>query len=536
MEEDTAAAMRDGIKLYCDVFRPAGNEKVPAIIGWSPYGKIHRFQNLDMFPGRMGIPRKWLSNLQAWEAPDPAYWCNQGYAVVNVDIRGAINSEGNIHFWGTQDAEDGYDFIEWLATQSWCNGKIGMSGNSWLAISQWFIASAQPPHLACIAPWEGMTDLYRYDICQGGMPDSTFNSIILSHFSGHNYAEDIPAMLRKYPLMNAYWEDKAARLGRIKVPAYVTASYTSMLHTQGTFEGFRKISSVQKWLRVHNTNEWYDYYSAESVEDLRRFYDHYLKGMDNGWEKTPRVRLSVLDPGGKDLAGREEKEFPPARTENLRLYLDAAGGNLVNMIPGESSSISYISDDGKGQAVFTMEFQRETELTGYMKLRLWVEAGGSDDMDLFLSIRKLDGKGEGLAHMTVRFDEAMTRQFKELFSKGDGRAGVMFYSGPSTRIRVSHRSTDPARSSKAEPYLSHSMEDRLSPGRVVPVDILFPPASILYHPGEQICIVISGHRLSDSSAFVGGSSGAELRNRGEHIIHAGGKYDSHLMVPVIHNQ
>jgi uncharacterized protein len=80
----------------------------------------------------------------------------------------------------------------------------------------------------------------------------------------------------------------------IKIPAYIVASYTSPIHTHGSFEGFRQIASKEKWLRVHNSGEWPDYYDPAHVEDLRKFFDRYLKGIENDWEKTPRVRLSIL--------------------------------------------------------------------------------------------------------------------------------------------------------------------------------------------------------------------------------------------------
>ena len=179
-ERDVAVPMRDGVTIYIDVFRPTGADRVPAIVAWSPYGKKGGHQTLDRLPGRLGIPVSALSDLQAWEGPDPAYWCNRGYAVVNSDARGAFGSEGDIHHWGSQEGEDGHDLIEWLSGRDWCNGRIGLSGNSWLAIVQWYIASTQPPHLAAIAPWEGFSDFYRNNLARGGIPDTGFNDSILA--------------------------------------------------------------------------------------------------------------------------------------------------------------------------------------------------------------------------------------------------------------------------------------------------------------------------------------------------------------------
>jgi uncharacterized protein len=177
-----------------------------------------------------------------------------------------------------------------------------MAGNSQLAMIQWQAAAQQPPHLAAIAPWEGLVDLYRESTMRGGIPDTAFHDEdIAVHIHGENDTEDLTAHTRRFPFYNAYWADKRARLDRITIPAYVVASWTHPIHSHGTLQAFREMSSTEKWLRVHNTQEWRDLADPDNVRDLRRFFDRYLKGIQNGWEDTKRVRLSVLDPGGEDL-------------------------------------------------------------------------------------------------------------------------------------------------------------------------------------------------------------------------------------------
>ncbi len=531
-ERDVAVTMRDGVTIYVDVFRPAGDEKVPAIVAWSPYGKKGGQQTLDQLPGRLGIPVSALSDLQAWEGPDPAYWCNHGYAVVNPDARGAFSSEGDIHHWGSQEGEDGHDLIEWLAVQEWCNGRVGLSGNSWLAIVQWYIASKQPPHLAAIAPWEGFSDFYRNSIARGGMPDTGFNDSILSILFGNNRTEDTSAMIKKYPLMNAYWEDKAADLEKIEVPAYVVASYANPIHVYGTFDGFRRISSREKWLRVHNTMEWTDYYDPAHVEDLRRFFDYYMKGIENGWEKTSRVRLSVLDPGGTDEVDRVEEEFPLARTQYKKLFLDVGKGLLSPEPATMESSVRYKAGDGKGNVAFTFRFEEETELTGYLKLRLWVEAEGANDMDLFVLLQKLDRKGKRVSRMVVTLpNPLMNTGLKLLNSLGIVKLGILFYSGPNGKLRVSHRQLDTERSIPSQPFHTHGVEELLNPGEIVPVEIPVNPIGMRFHAGEQLRLIVAGH--DPVGPMLPGIPPAPTRNKGWHVIHTGGKYDSYLLVPVI---
>ena len=240
IERDVPVTLRDGTIIYTDIYRPDGISKVPAIVAWSPYGK-HEGHVERVIRSIPGLTKP--SPMAKREGPDPAYWCKHGYAVANPDVRGAGNSQGDIRFWGTADGRDGYDFVEWLASRDWCNGKIAFSGNSWLAISQWFIAAEQPPHLAAIAPWEGHSDMYRDDLCAGGIIENGFNERSIKGMVGPNYVEDTASMICKYPFMNSYWEDKIPCFEKIEVPAYVVASWTNPIHTSGTFRAFRKIAS-----------------------------------------------------------------------------------------------------------------------------------------------------------------------------------------------------------------------------------------------------------------------------------------------------
>jgi predicted acyl esterase len=508
-ESDVAVTLRDGVVLYADIFRPPGGEDLPTVMAWTPFGKTDRGMPLPW-----GVDRRLLSNLQTFEGPDPAYWCRHGYAIINVDVRGNRNSRGATPAWGTQDGRDAYDVIEWVAGQSWSSGKIGMSGNSALAISQWFAAAQQPPHLAAIAPWEGFTDIYRHSICPGGIPDVEFNIFLAERAVGEEM-EFMPAMLEKYPLMNAYWADKAADLEKINIPAYVVASYTNKIHTRGTLKGFYGISSQEKWLRIHNGHEWEDYY--EQADDLRRFFDYALKGEDNDWRQTPRVRMSVLDPGGEDIVHRPEEEFPPAGTRYQRLYLDAAGGRMTPDPVEKEASIRYRGDDGQGKATFDITFDGDREITGHMMLRLWVEADGADDMDLFVMAEKIGADGKPLRPIVKGAP----------FSGFDG-APVEWGTG---RLRVSQRRLDPERSSPSMPFHFHTKEKRLTAGEVVPVEIELCPMGMRWHAGQSLRVIVAGYNM-ERPQFEH-LPPIQTRNKGHHILHTGGKYAAYLLVPVV---
>jgi predicted acyl esterase len=192
-EKDVAVTLRDGVTIRVDVFRPVGDEPVPVIVAWSPYGKGQGTSaSVKGVFALVGLDDGIVSGLEKFEGPDPAYWCAQGYAVCNPDIRGVVDSEGDSVLWDRQEGRDCSDVIEWLAEQSWCSGKVGMSGTSYLAVSQWFTAAEQPPHLAAINPWEGVSDVYRDLVMRGGMPDTGFAEQLQDgSFFGKNRKEDI---------------------------------------------------------------------------------------------------------------------------------------------------------------------------------------------------------------------------------------------------------------------------------------------------------------------------------------------------------
>lgn len=546
LERDVPIKLRDGVTIYADVFRPTDGKPCPAILAWSPYGKEIGGQMLDDVPGRAGVPVDATSGLEKFEGPDPAYWVNHGYAIVNVDKRGAYMSEGNLLYWGHEDALDGCDVIEWIASRDWCTGKVGMSGNSWLTVSQWFIAAERPEHLAAIAPWEGFCDHYRESGTRGGIPTPEFPEMIAETFSSaHGMLEDQPRMIVEEPLMCDYWQDKAARVENIEIPAYVVASYTNSVHTHGTFAGYRRMASKEKWLRVHNTQEWFDYYTPENVEDLRRFFDHYLKGLDNGWEQTPKVRLSVLNPGGHDIVGRAEEEFPLARTVYRKLYLSAADSTLLTALPEQETVNTYQSAADCHQVNYRYRMDKPTEITGYMKLHLWVAAPDNDDMDLSVRVEKLSKDGQPIPDRTGN----------RIVATG--------------QMRVSMRQLDTLRTTEAEPYYPFTTVQKLKPGEIVPVEIEIWPMGLFFEKGEILQLTVGAYQPEKAAIpfgsaqitvpkegftympgqqpemmTLGGNADecadpAEVvtspatHNVGRHCIYTGGRYDSYLYIPEI---
>jgi predicted acyl esterase len=506
--------MRDGIHIFVDIYDPdgaAGVQGLPVILGWSPYGK-HRISDTFRY-AEAGVQKGWISRFTAFEAPDPAYWCKHGYAVAYADPRGTWYSQGEMSHGGAQESRDCYDLIEWLGTQPWCNGKVGMSGVSYLACIQWQVAPLKPPHLAAINPWEGFSDWYREFGYHGGMRDTRFVPRACSFLNwSTTRTEDTDANMRAHPLYDEYWASKDVDLDAIDVPAYVVASWSDQgLHTRGTLEGFKRMASKQKWLEVHGQKKWAHYYDPPNVERLRVFFDHFLKGTDDRVLSWPRVRLEVRDRAGSGTF-RDEREWPLKRTDYRQLFLDAANGKLTRA-PAAEGKVSYDSLDRHGAATFDIVFEQPVELTGHAKLRLWVEIDRGDDADLFVALQKLGSDG------------AVVPQTFYCMFEGPVALGW---------LRASQRALDPARSTPQQPYHRHTAREPLQPGVPVAVDIEIWPSSTRFAAGEGLRLIVKGRDVYDEAPenlpFL---LHQDTRNQGRHFLRTGGRFDSHLLVPVI---
>jgi len=507
-QQDVAVKLRDGVTIYCDIYRPENaRETIPCIVSWGIFGKRPAEGQDDW--KLMGVPPKAVSEMAKFEAADPAYWCYYDYAVANVDPRGVGNSEGNINLWGTQDAEDGYDFIEWVAAEDWCSGNVTLFGNSGVCMQNWKIAAAKPPHLMCLAAWEGISDLYRETYFCGGIPNPNYEANILKEVACKEYLEDTVTMVNKYPYINNYYLDKQVKWSDIRIPTYVTAGWVHH-HLRGSIEGFRRIRAPKKWLRIHRDFEWPDDYRPENLVELRLFFDRYLKNIHNGWEFTPRVRMDVLDAYAFDYASRRvENEFPLARTEYKKLYLNAAGADGGYDPYGAESEAVY--DPKSETTTFNIPIPEDVEISGFMKLHLWVECRGHDNMDLFPWIMKLNAN----------------REYVPIECMGAPYRGAWGF------LRCSHRALDPKLSSDFQPVHEHKGEERMKPGEIFPVDIELYPHSRVWHKGEYISIQLAGYFIK-TAWFHDVSMNHDVDNGdGMHVIHTGGKYDSYLQIPSI---
>jgi hypothetical protein len=520
IERNVPVALRDGVKILVDIFRPADEQPAPPIIAWTPYGKHQNGSaSYSANPGCEVTPDM-VSEYATFEGPDPLFWVPHGYALVHADIRGTWYSEGDATFVSPQNAEDFYDLIEWAGTQRWSSGKVGASGVSYLAASQWRVAELRPPHLAAINPWEGRADTYRELARHGGIPDTWFwwNRIIPNWGTGTTRIEDLRRETLEHPLYDAFWESKCAQFEKIVTPAFIVACWGDQgLHARGTLEGFRRISSKEKWLLVHGRKKWAHYYTPENVAQLKDFFDHFLKGESTPVASWPRVRLEVRE---RYFVGKTRpfSGWPVPETRYQKLFLDAVDGSLRDSPVSRLGSVSYSalgSGPGAHRAQFEFTFREPAALVGHMRLHIVMAADTAEDMDVFVGLYKFDADGKFVPFAFYSFFE-------------DGPVALGW-------LRASHRELDPQRSTEFLPVLKHSRELKLAPGAKTPLDIEIWPSGTRFAAGERLLLIVQGTDLQKYSKIRDPVyfRHDDTVNVGQHIIYTGQDDGSYLQVPLV---
>jgi uncharacterized protein len=516
---DVAVAMDDGAVVRCDVFRPVKAGRHPAILSYGPYAKGLAFQ--DGYPSaweRMAanhpdVTARSSNKYQSWEVVDPEKWVSHDYVCVRFDSRGCGTSPGFVDHFSPRETKDLYDCIERAATQPWCNGKVGLSGISYYAINQWHVASLQPPHLAAMCVWEGAADWYRDMTHHGGILSTFWQNWYdmqvktVQHGAGSRGGRsrvhggpvcgpetlsgaelernrcDLGREIYEHPLDDEYHEERSPIWSKVKVPFLSAGNWGGQgLHLRGNVEGFVRAASRQKWLEVHGIEHWTHFYTDYGRELQLRFFDHFLHGKDNGWNREPSVLLQVrhLD----RFIARAEDEWPLARTEWTRLHLAPDYGLSQRENLAGTASLSFEAM-GDGVTFLTPPLQAETEITGPSALKLFVSSS-TCDADLFVVLR------------------AFAPDLKEVVFQGAIDPHTPIGQG---WLRASHRKLDKGLSTSWRPYHTHDRRQPLKRGEVVELDIEIWPTCAVLPAGYRVGVTIRGRDYE-----YPGASGGRLSN------------------------
>ena len=496
--------MRDGIRLAADVIRPAARAmKVPALVTSSVYTRQLQ---------------RGVTALGQNEAGISEFWVPRGYAHVIVDVRGSNDSEGVYDLFGAQEQQDLYDIIEWVAAQPWCDGNVGMSGVSYMGRSQLFAAQQQPPHLKAIFPYDASCDFYRDACFHGGIPSNFtthWTQFVMNLHMTSGRSPNVDALKKqleimyshKYPFDGSFYQERSAgpRLDKVKIPAYFGCGwYMNELHLKGAFDGYNGTGAIPKRMlvgpRPWPLRPWAGYHY-----EMLRWYDHWLKGMDTRVMEGAPIQLYIH---GADR-WRAENEWPLKRTQWRELFLGGAAtgreGRLLDAAGPlqtrryEFDGLSAEAALGEPRLVYRTEpLAKEMELTGPLALYLNASSTAPD-----------------IDWLVYMVDEAPDGKHREL-CKG--------------WLRASHRKTDPARSTPAQPWHPHLEGEPLKPGTTYEFPVEIWPICNVFKAGHRIRLEIAN---SDSVVATNGRPHVTIKANATNTVHEGGSRPSRLVVPVI---
>lgn len=532
--------MSDGVKIAAALFLPPGKERFPALLAASPY----RFDN-DRTPA---IP------LFLWRETGPIDWyLDQGYAYVHMDVRGTGRSGGEYHYQCKREQRDLYEVVEWLARQSWCNGKIGGIGQSYFARSQWFMATQNPPHLGCIAPYDGHIDTYRDSAYTGGIPgnyptswwDQVRTVNAYPNSGKKRFVEwDYPARVKRHPTYDAWWRERAAaeKLAKIKAPVFSIGVWSKVdLHLNGNIVGFQRAGGPKKLL-VFGSSDLYaavaDYSSVAFHEKyLLPFYDCYLKGKRTSYLDEPDVRYFVT---GADRF-ESDTSWPPRAARYVPFYLgsgptgsvaslndgslsatvpDTSGGETMFDYPnpGWRMGVVGFGKDGRPDPVrrvltfATPPLDHDLEIAGPIELKLYA-ASSRDDTDFFI---KLSEQFAQDAEERARDIQPRSR----IVTKG--------------WLRASMRAIDKKLSLSHAPRYAFTKKEPITPGRVYEFTVAVMPTAYRFRKGSRVRLELAN---GDSNVTEGVFAHPYTPDKvGRDVIQHSARYPSQLLLPIIENR
>ncbi|OON72173.1 CocE/NonD family hydrolase [Streptomyces tsukubensis] len=513
---DVKIPLQNGQHVFADVFRPAEPGVYPAIVSCGPYGKAFHHHSIcddaDLERHEQMEEDYFFGNAEGQqfenhETVNTATWVPDGYAVVRVDMPGSGKSPGRLAPWGIAGAEAFRDAIEWAGVQPWSNGAVGLWGMSYLAVSQHAAASLRPPHLKAMIAIGTDVDLYEEVAYNGGILNEQFfptwkESGFVPAICGEPDIADFTRVMKESPFKDSdpdiIFGPRAEMfmspdLSEVTVPLWSVAATTHLAH-------FHQLGSSEAYLNTPTSDKkldfWEDWfqksYAADSVARHKAFFDHWLKGIDNGIMDTPPVRLEIRTGNGASYL-QEENEWPIARTDYTKWFFDASPSDwtgdtartgflrLSASEPTAEQEASYSADVESahprttGVSFVSEPLTEDSVVAGYGKAALWVSST-SEDMDIYVSVRVIDERDR-----EVDFPGITTMNYPSRIA-------------PLTKgwLKASHRKLDERRSTPRTPKHTHLKDDHapLRDGEVVLVEIELIPNTGFIRRGQRLRVDI----------------------------------------------
>jgi uncharacterized protein len=562
VERDVMVQVRDGVHIAVDVFRPDAPGQFPSLFSASPYNK-----DLAYLPS--------VPTFHMRETNDFEYFVSRGYVYVHMDVRGTGKSvEGQWQFMSLEEQQDFHDVIEWIAVQPWCTGKVGMIGESYPALDQWFAATTQPPHLACIVPFDANADLYRDVVYHGGLLAVGFvggwhTTEIRGHYRvGRPAADpnvgnwDLSWAVVNHQTCDDFWKIRSADFHKIQCPVFsIGILHKTGLHLRGNIRGYEQVRAPKKLMLCHGDfegDEMAIFNSPEMRLLLLRWYDHWLKGNDTGMMDEPPVNVFVR---GLEQY-RRENEWPLARTKYTKFYFRGSKSGAVESLndgrlsleppsvkldavpsagsaaagsaaagaaaaAGEPASytLSYPQPDWTGFSGAGTAIMKDGILHPTKKIMTFTTGPLEEDLEVVGNIVLVVYASSD--QKEIEFCMRLWDQLPDaLQAPGMPPAGRLLTRG---WLKGSHRQKDDARSTPYRPYYTHEDPQPIEPGKIYRFDIEVWSTSSRFLKGHRLRIDLAN---GDSNAFDFGGHYYGLKLGNDTIYHDA-DHASHIVLPVI---
>jgi predicted acyl esterase len=529
--------MRDGSEIALAIYRPSGNGPFPTLLAASPY----RLDNddapaLGIFPFKETGPIPW--------------YIDHGYAFVRMDVRGTGRSGGVYRFQDKMEQRDLYEIVEWIARQSWSNKKVGGIGQSAYARSQWFAAVQAPPHLSCVAPYDGNIDTYRASAYTGGVP-GTYPAWWFNYVRGLNMSPfhgkpreipwDYPREITRHRTYDAFWQERAVadRLASVKIPVFSIGVWGKVdLHLNGNVVGYQQVSGPKKLLVLGGAgvDAAVAEFSSPAFHEkyLLPFYDWCLKGEQTTYLAEPEVRYAVT--GTSDM--RTAVSWPPAEIKYQTYYLGPEKSGSVTSLNDGSLSTEKPSASGGTTLNYPQEGWSQTGVIG----RGTDGRPDSARYVLTFTSKPMDSATTVAGPMLLKLSLTSSRNDADILAKiyeqfaqsdEDRKKGLQPQARLVTKgwLRASHREADPLMSKENAPWYKHTTPSLLEPGKVYDVDVAIMPTAVLFKKGSRIRIEIAN---SDSILTEAIFAHAYYPDQvGSYTILHDADHTSRLIVPVL---
>lgn len=543
VEKDVMVPMRDGVRLATDVYRPdIEGKKFPAILSFFFWGK------------EVQETARWVPEQDYWDTPfwDGSleagaidYFVERGYIRVIPDPRNYGKSEGTTQF----DYKDTYDMIEWISKQPWCNGNVGMIGACGFSAIQIDIANNNPPPaLKAIIPFEnimgtgdhfhGIYECMLMDILTARHgndnlppdrhvvpPPLTLNlpkeelEVLIKEALNHPDIKYNPRYyaLIKYPLtmpymfdtlmysfhprpLNMCMEFPMPKYQHIKIPTYLSTPWNELLYTWQTFEvwenlGWPENKKLALWPSKAPGRPFIAY-----SDEILRFHDYYLKGIDTGIMEEPPIKIFVMGIN----KWRFENEWPLKRTEWTKFYLQPGGGLSPDPVKGTpvpetfTQPAPYLDPTVHCLTYTGEELREDIEVTG--PVTLYLEAA---------------------------IDKSETNWMADLVDVDQQGNKMLVCTG---YLAAEFRALDPVKSKPYQPVHLRQDPVPVPPGEVIEYAIEFMPTSNVFKKGHRMQLVLRNQDDLMGRLGLWGVYMLPGMQTVKHDIYLG---KSHLLLPII---